>query len=298
MRINGGGEAPQEESKSTGQTSKGTNHPALEITAGKGETKLPGTTEVLRFSVGWIGLQPQLPRGHGSAKTTGILPVTQASCGRGLCRYFAAATAAERLIFACEGPSLHEHIAASPLRWVPWTESVNDMATTEEACPMRNFIGVKSALPERQINTVLLVVEDDRESPGWDRGSYSLVPRGQKFPDISLAPNHGAAVLLPSGFSFMSFEVKNERVQKQRLLNVCFEMSGFKHILENFFQCIKCKGSLLSTLNRGEAADTFSTAPVKQMLMEEEKIFDVKACSGSSPSPYQLIFQIGNKSAG
>lgn len=43
-----------------------------------------------------------------------------------------------------------------------WTESVNDMATTEEACPMRKFIEVKSALPERQMNTVLLVVEDDR----------------------------------------------------------------------------------------------------------------------------------------
>lgn len=67
-----------------------------------------------------------------------------------------------------------------------------------------------------------------RESPGWDRGSYSSVPKRQKFPDISLAPNHGAAVLLHTGFSFMSFKVNNEHVQKQQLLNVCFEMSGCK----------------------------------------------------------------------
>lgn len=57
----------------------------------------------------------------------------------------------------------------------------------------------------------------------------------------------------------------------------------------SFFQYIKCKGSFFLPLNRGEAADTFSATPIKQMLMEDLKTFDVKACSGSSPSPYQLI---------
>lgn len=39
----------------------------------------------------------------------------------------------------------------------------------------------------------------------------------------------------------------------------------------------------------GKQQMLFSTASIKQMLMEDEKTFDVKACPGSSPSPHQLI---------
>lgn len=55
------------------------------------------------------------------------------------------------------------------------------------------------------------------------------------------------------------------------------------------FPAYQMQRQFFSPLNRGKAADTFSTASIKQMLMEDEKTFDVKACSGSSPSPYQLI---------
>lgn len=41
-----------------------------------------------------------------------------------------------------------------------------------------------------------------------------------------------------------------------------------KSFLEKYFLYIR--SSFLSTLNRGKASDTFSAAPIKQILMEEE----------------------------
>lgn len=55
------------------------------------------------------------------------------------------------------------------------------------------------------------------------------------------------------------------------------------------FPAYQMKRQFLFTTEQRESSRQFSTASIKQMLMEDEKTFDGKACSGSSPSPYQLI---------